>query len=106
MKKENIIFKSNDFHSHLKSRMLQRGVTKEEIEITLKNGWKADDAKTGMEGKVFVFSYNRKWEGKYFAEKEVTVYYKFIKGKILLLTVKSRYGENFSKGGGGSANRI
>jgi len=106
MKMENIKFKATDFHSHLKSRMLQRGVTTEEVELTIKDGWKADDAKTGTEGKLFVFPYNREWEGKYFAEKEVTVYYKFIKGKILLLTVKSRYGENFLKGGGGSANRI
>jgi phenolic acid decarboxylase len=77
--------------------MLQRGVTKEEVELTMKDGWKADDAKTGTEGKVFVFSYNNEWEGKYFAEKEVTVYYRVTKGKILPLTVKSRYGEHFIK---------
>ena len=103
---ENIKIDDTDFHSHLKSRMLQRGVTKEEVEKTIKDGWKAEDAKTGTEGKVFVFPYNGEWEGKYFAEKEVTVYYKIVKGKILPLTVKSRYGGKFLKGGVGSEDRI
>jgi len=95
-----------DFHPHLKARMLQRGVTEEEVEHTLRNGWQADDAKLGTDGKVFVFPYNAQWESKYFAEKEVTVYYKFIRGKFMLLTVKARYGMAFSKGGGVSENRI
>ena len=54
--------------------MLQRGVTKEEVQRTLDEGWEADDAKVGTAGKVFVFPYNAEWEGKTFAEKEVTVY--------------------------------
>ena len=95
-----------DFHPHLKARMIQRGVTKEEIEETLKNGWGADDAKPGTEGKVFVFPYNARWESKHFAEKEVTVYDKVIRGRFMVLTVKARYGMAFSKGGAASENRI
>jgi len=95
-----------DFHPHLKARMTQRGVTKEEIEKALKDGWQADDAKPGTEGKVFVFPYNAKWEDKHFAEKEVTVYYKSVPGKFMLLTVKARYGMAFPKGGAASENRI
>jgi len=86
--------------------MLQRGVSREEVERTLRDGWQARDAKEGTAGKVFVFPYNADWEGKRFAEKEVTVYYKLIGGKLVVLTVKARYGESFLKGGGDSANRI
>ena len=38
--------------------MLQRGITKEEIEKTLVRGWNTDDAKSRTFGKVFVFPYN------------------------------------------------
>ncbi len=76
--------------------MLQRGVTRGEIEATLRKGWEADDAKAGTWGKVSIFSYDDNWEGKFFEEKEVTVYYKFIDNTFALLTVKARYGK-FSK---------
>jgi len=95
-----------DFHPHLNARMHERGVTKDEVEKTLKEGDEAVDAKSGTEGKVLVFPYNSEWEGKTFAEKEVTVYYKVVSGKIVMLTVKARYGKAFVKGGGGGANRI
>jgi hypothetical protein len=88
-----------DLHHHLKSRMLQRGISKEEIEHTINKGWNAGDAKEGVEGKVLVFTYNNYWEGKYFEEKGVTVYYKLKGKKIVLLTAKARYGKNFTKGG-------
>ncbi len=54
--------------------MYQRGITREEIERTLNEGWEASDAKPGTQGKVFVFPYGKKWEGRYFEEKEVRVY--------------------------------
>lgn len=89
----------SDLHPHLKARMHQRGVAKEEMEKTLNEGWKADDAKSGTVGKVYVFSYNSRWENKHFEEKEVTVYYKLIKDELMLLTVKARYGKNFPRKG-------
>jgi len=67
-----------DLHPHVKARMLQRGVTKEEIEAALNKGWEADDAKPGTSRKVFVFPYNDNWEGEFFEEKEIRVYYKFV----------------------------
>lgn len=79
--------------------MQQRGVSLEEIEITINRGWNADNAKEGTIGKVFVFPYNTEWEGKHFEEKEVTVYYKCKGDKLVLLTTKARYGSNFSKEG-------
>jgi len=39
------------------------------------------------------------WEGRHFDEKEVTVYYKLVDDKLVLLTVKARYGKRFSRTG-------
>jgi hypothetical protein len=75
--------------------MHQRGITREEIEHTLNEGWEASDAKPGTLGKVFVFPYQMEWEGQFYEEKEVTVYYKLTPEGILLLTAKARYGKDF-----------
>lgn len=91
--------KDTDIHHHLRARMLQRGINKEEIEITINKGWSAEDAKKGTIGKTFVFPYNNYWEDKFYDEKEVTVYYKMKEGKMVLLSAKARYGKNFKKGG-------
>jgi len=40
-----------DIHNHLKARMVQRGITRDEIETTLNEGWNAKDAKLGTLGK-------------------------------------------------------
>jgi hypothetical protein len=87
----------NALHPHLKARMLQRGVKVEEIERVLNEGWDVTDSKSGTLGKVFVFPYNGIWEGKLFEEKEVTVYYKLVNDRMMLLTVKARYGKGFLK---------
>ena len=90
-----------DLHPHLKARMSQRGVTVEEIQTVLNRGWEAGDAKPGTIGKVSIFPYNETWEGKLYEEKEVSVYYKLADDKIMLLTVKARYGKGFLKEGEG-----
>jgi hypothetical protein len=77
--------------------MEQRGVAREEIERTLKEGWRAPDAKPGTNGKTMVFSFRQEWEGRYYPEKEVTVYYKQAGDDIVLLTVKARYGQEFPR---------
>jgi hypothetical protein len=41
-----------------------------------------------------VFPYNAEWEGHFYEQKEVTVYYKVIGGHVIPLTVKARYGKN------------
>ncbi len=88
----------SDLHPHLKARMIQRGITLQEIEYTLNKGWRASDAKPGTFGKTMVYSYQSEWEGHFFEEKEVTVYYKIIDRYITLLTAKARYGANFPRG--------
>ena len=89
----------SDLHPHLKARMEQRGVTLEELERTLDEGWSATDVRPGTFGKTFVFSYAREWEGSRYAEKEVTVYYKTVRAGLVVLTVKARYGDGFARGG-------
>ncbi len=84
-----------DLHPHLKARMSQRGITIQEIEKVLNEGREATDAKPGTLGKVFVFLYNGIWEGKLFDEKEVSVYYKSVNNRVMVLTVKARYGRGF-----------
>lgn len=69
----------------------------QEIQETLMNGWEAEDTKEGTIGKVFVFPFNAEWEGKFFEEKEVTVYYKYKHGELVLLTAKARYGRGFTR---------
>jgi hypothetical protein len=84
-------------HPHLQARIEQRGISIEEIERTLNVGWEVLDAKPGTKGRVFVFDYRAEWLGRFFEEKEVTVYYKVVGETIILLTAKARYGEDFPR---------
>ena len=93
-----IYITESQLHSHLKSRMLQRGITLYEVEYTLNEGWQALDAKLNTLGKTMVYQYQEEWEGKFYEEKEVTIYYKIMDEDIILLTAKARYGNKFSKG--------
>ena len=86
-----------NLHDHLKARMVQRGITREEIERVLAEGWEALDAKPGTLGKVMVFPYGHAWEGVSYEEKEVTVYYKSSSAGIILLTALARYGTGFPR---------
>ena len=70
-----IEIRNEDLHNHLKQRMAQRGVSLEEIERTLNDGWAAKDAKVGTLGKVMVFEFSALWENKFYQQKEVPVYY-------------------------------
>ena len=94
---ERVRISDERIHPHLQARMTQRGITREELDRTLNEGREALDAKPSTKGKVLVLPYRAEWEGKFFEEKEVTVYYKEIQGTILLLTAKARYGEDFRK---------
>ena len=78
--------------------MDQRGVTREEMQRTLDEGWNARDAKAGTLGKVMVFVFDREWEGRHYKEKEVTIYYKIVGNDLVVLTAKARYGDAFDRG--------
>jgi hypothetical protein len=78
--------------------MDQRGVTRKEVQHTLQEGWSAPDAKPGTFGKRKVFSYEAEWQGQFYEEKEVTVYYKVASDNdLILLTVLARYGQDFPR---------
>jgi hypothetical protein len=79
-------------------RMAQRGITLAEIQQTLAAGREATDCRPGTLGRVLVFSYQAQWEGQFYEEKEVTVYYKVKGEQIILLTVIARYGQGFAGG--------
>lgn len=93
------VLRDDHFHSHVRRRMEQRGVTEEEVRETLDQGWEASDAKAGTKGRTQVFLYDRMWEGTYYDEKEVTVYFKIVEDELILLTVLARYGKDFARGG-------
>lgn len=93
-----IHFTEADLHPHLRARMEQRGITLDEVEATLNEGEPALDTKPGTQGKVRVFPYNAAWEGRHYAQKEVSVYYKVVLEKVVLLTAKARYGSGFGEG--------
>ncbi len=78
--------------------MAQRGVTPDEIERTVNEGRPAKDAKPETVGNVLVFPYNAEWEGRMYEKKEVTVYYRVVGERVVVLTVKARYGREFTSG--------
>ncbi|MFC2089015.1 DUF4258 domain-containing protein [Calditrichota bacterium] len=84
-----------DLHPHLRKRMKERGVSFDDINITLEFGNLVDDAKIGTFGKKYVFTYNSYWEKIFYKFKEVYVYYKLIENKHIVLTVIARYGDKF-----------
>jgi hypothetical protein len=88
----------NALHDHLQARMAQRGITFAEIQQTLADGWQATDCKPGTLGRVQVFAYGAEWAGRFYDEKEVTVYYKIENARVILLTAKARYGQGFPRG--------
>jgi hypothetical protein len=86
-----------DLHPHLQARMRQRGMTPEKVEQPLNDGWEATDAKPGTLGKVTVAPYAVEWEGQFYAEKEVSVYYKATAEGLVLLTARARYEQSFPR---------
>ena len=87
-----------DIHPHLRARMVQRGVTMEEIERTVAGGRPVTEARPGTCGRARVFPYAAEWQGRFHREKEVTVYYRQTGERIVVLTVIARYGQGFAEG--------
>jgi hypothetical protein len=96
----------SDVHAHLQARVAQRGVTLTEMQQVLDGRREATDCRPGTSGRVLVFSYQAEWEGRFYEEKEVTVYYKMKGEQIILLTVKARYGRGFARGADFDEDRV
>lgn len=88
-----------EFPEHIAGRMVKRGATREDVEATVAAGWPCDDARAGRECRTLVSEYNAVWDGKWYAEKEVTVYYVREGDRLILVTVNTRYGSGFPRGG-------
>ena len=56
----------SDLHPHLRARMVQRGITFDELQQVLLRGWEASDCRSGTLGKVLVLSYMSDWEGEHY----------------------------------------
>lgn len=50
------------FHSHLRRRMEQRGITEEEVRETVRRGWDSGYAKPGTHGRTLVFTHDARWK--------------------------------------------
>lgn len=87
-----------DFSEHFRTRMARRGATPQEVEETLAHGWPCGDARPGAECRVAVFRFEADWEGRWFAEKELTVYFKYDGDQFIFVTLKTRYGAGFPRG--------
>ncbi len=85
----------DDLHPHIRARMSQRGVTFDELAHVMARGGPARGSRPGTFGRVAVFPFNAIWEGEYYEEKEVTVYYRKTETGHVLLTVIARYGAGF-----------
>lgn len=77
--------------------MEQRGITENEVREVFRGGWPASNAKPGTHGRTLVFAYEAQWEGAYYEEKEVTVYFKKEDEDLVLLPAIARYGNDFPR---------
>jgi len=64
-----MLISEEDLHDHLRARMAQRGIRRDEIQRVLSEGSEAADAKPGTYGKVLVFQYNEEWEGQIYRRR-------------------------------------
>lgn len=77
--------------------MTARGVSEAEVLETLASGWPCSDAQKGTDCRTSVFAFRAEWEGRWYEEKEVTVYFKRADRQLILLTTKARYGSGFAR---------
>ena len=86
-----------DYHLHLLARMAQRGITRQEVERTLAEGRAVSDARPGSQGKVLVHRYDGEGLGRFYEEKEVTVYHRMSGEELVVLTAIARYGSGLER---------
>ena len=68
-------------------------------ERTLADGWPSAGAREGRLARTLVFPFAAEWQGRVFAEEEVTVYFKVADGETVVFTAIARYGAGFPRGG-------
>ncbi len=78
------------FHPHAKERMEERGTTDDKVKNTIDQS-EQFLAKFGRIGFRRIFSFNSKWRGKYYANKQLEVYAVPKGDDWLIITVITRY---------------
>ena len=77
-------------HPHAAQRANERGADTEEITDTVKSG-EEFPAKLGRTGFRKNFLFNAKWNGKYYATKQIETYCVKEKSKWLVITIIVKY---------------
>lgn len=78
--------------THTLERAKERGTSEEEIKDVIRTGF-VIPAKYGRMGKVKLYEFERKRQGKYYDQKRVEVFYAIEKDKIVTVTVYVFYGK-------------
>lgn len=79
-----------DIHPHALQRAKERGADDEEIKDTVKSG-EEFPVKFGRTGFRKNFLYNNKWNGKYYATKQIECYCVKELNKWLVITILVKY---------------
>ena len=78
---------------HAKERIKKRGTSIGEVEKVLEAGKEVKTDYEGRRAKEMVFSYNRKWQKKFYPEKKVKVIYREEGEVITVITVYVYFGK-------------
>lgn len=78
------------FHPHAQERMVERGVTEEEVRMTVINGERFP-AKFGRTGFRRNFPFHQTWRGRYYRVKQVEAFAVQEGEDWLVITVIARY---------------
>ncbi len=79
------------FSPHAFESMEERGVTQEEVEITVAEG-QAAQARAARKAKAKVFTQGYPWKGRLYPHKRVRVIYAEVREDIVVVTVYGYYG--------------
>ena len=78
------------FHPHAQERMEERGTTEDEVKKTIECG-EQFPAKFGRIGFRRNFSFNSKWRGEYYTNKQLEVYAVQKGNDWLVITIITKY---------------
>lgn len=82
--------KSIRLTKHAQEQCIERGATESEVRYTILNGYR-EPANLGREICRFSFPYNKNWQGKFYAVKQVAPVIKEEQNEIVVITVYTMY---------------
>ena len=75
---------------HAQEQRIERGATESEVHYTILNGCR-EPAKCGRELCRYSFPFNKNWQGKFYAVKQVAPVIKEEQNEIVVITVYTMY---------------